>query len=141
MLYFQLQTICYIITLYTLHAHAQLNHNFTVRQHNFSMEGIVHMCVQNQYGMSEHVWQLVTYWSWCYTVCIIGNNATHPILCAKAFYVYDDSVCRPLCHTWVSGNVTEDLVKDVFTIIISVVCLLSCAALAVIAFTVQRDEM
>lgn len=127
-----------IYTACTCAAESQLHRQTTQLLHG---RYSAHMCVQNQYGMSEHVWQLVTYWSWCYTVCIIGNNATHPILCAKAFYVYDDSVCRPLCHTWVSGNVTEDLVKDVFTIIISVVCLLSCAALAVIAFTVQRDEM
>ena len=62
-------------------------------------------------------------------------------MCAKAFYLHNNSMCRPLCHVWVSGNITEDLIKDIFTIIISVICLLSCAVLAFIAFTIQRDEM
>ena len=69
------------------------------------------------------------------------NYAAHSIMCAQEFYLFNGSICRPLCDVWVSGNVTEDVVKDVFTILIAVICLLSCAVLAFIAFTIQRDEM
>ena len=67
--------------------------------------------------------------------------AVQGITCAREFYLYNGSVCRPLCHIWVSGNVTEDIVKDVFTIIISVICLLSCGVLVLFAFILQRGEM
>jgi hypothetical protein len=80
-----------------------------------------------------------------YTVQCHAGNST--ILCAQNFYLSCNNgthvyiECKLLCEAWINPGDSYTLFETVFTIMSGLFCLFTCVILAVIAFSVQKDEM
>ena len=68
-----------------------------------------------------------------------GNSTT----CGKYFYLYNVTriECKLLCDAWVNPGDSYALLETILTIMSTLFCLFMCVILALVAFTLQRDEM
>ena len=64
-------------------------------------------------------------------------------MCGKNFYLYNGTQieCKLLCEAWVNPGDSYTLLETIFTTMSALSCLFMCIVLALVAFSLQRDEM